>query len=422
MLQNVIFSKEVTVIFKDFVKKTYSVANEFVKNNTVFVRFTAFSLIAVVSLFICAASCGIKIGFNVEYAGETIATVDEKSVFDDAKASIVEKLSDSDGEEYISTPSFNLTVTLSNRLSQADTVADAIIENTDEISLSSALKVNGDVVVYSNRDELDSLISTALSQYYVKGAENTSTFIDDVEISDGYCLKGQIKSTSEVNKAVSKLKVKTVSTVTSESSVKYSTKTIYTSKQNRGYEKVQTKGKKGVKQEVAVVETVNGKETTKTVVSRKVVKKPVQKVVVKGTATPVATATSRAEAKSAGFICPMNKRHIKQISAYWGDGRNHKAIDFAGDVGSPLFAAKAGKVTFSGWDGNYGYAVVIDHGNGYQTRYAHASAVCVRKGDTVTQGQQVAKLGNTGRSTGPHLHFEILKNGKQINPAPYIGY
>ena len=118
----------------------------------------------------------------------------------------------------------------------------------------------------------------------------------------------------------------------------------------------------------------------------------------------------------------MHRSDIKMVSAYWGDGRGHKAIDFAGDVGSPLFAAKAGKVTFAGWDGNYGYAVVIDHGNGYQTRYAHASALCVRKGETVSQGQQIAKLGNTGRSTGPHLHFEILKNGNQINPAPYIGY
>jgi murein DD-endopeptidase MepM/ murein hydrolase activator NlpD len=117
----------------------------------------------------------------------------------------------------------------------------------------------------------------------------------------------------------------------------------------------------------------------------------------------------------------MNRRDIKLITAYWGDGRNHKGIDFAGNTGSPLFAAKAGKVSFAGWDGAYGYAVVVDHGNGYQTRYAHANALCVSKGDTVKQGQQVATLGNTGRSTGPHLHFEILKNGKQYNASPYLG-
>ena len=170
-----------------------------------------------------------------------------------------------------------------------------------------------------------------------------------------------------------------------------------------------------------MVETVNGKQTAKTVLSTEVVKKPVTQVVLKGTATPMASATERAQASSAGFICPMNRGSIKRISAYWGDGRGHRGIDMAGDIGVAIFAAKAGKVISAGYSGSYGYCVVIDHGNGYKTRYAHASALCVRTGATVSQGQQIARLGNTGRSTGPHLHFEILKNDTQINPAPYIG-
>ncbi len=422
MLQIVIFGKDVTVIFKDLIEEALNKVSKFANNNKVLVRFASFALVAVIALIVTVLSCNITIGFNVNYSGENIAVVKNTSVFQVAKNDVIENLGSKDCEDEILKPKFSLTLTTKESLYDDSELADAIIENTDSIGFSSALTVNGEVLAFADRKELDQLVDTALCKYYVKGAENTSTFVDDVEVAEGYCLKENIKNSAQVKKLVDKLKVKTVSTVTEESTVKYSTKTVYTSKETRGYQKVTTKGENGLKTETCVVETVNGKETAKTVVSKKVLKEPVQKVVVKGTATPMATATQRAEAKSAGFICPMNKRDIKMISAYWGDGRGHKAIDFAGDTGSPLFAAKAGKVTFAGWDGNYGYAVVIDHGNGYQTRYAHASALCVKKGQTVSQGQQVAKLGNTGRSTGPHLHFEILKNGNQVNPAPYIGY
>ncbi len=422
MLQIVIFGKDVTVIFKDLIEETLLKVSKFINNNKVLVRFAGFALVSVIALVISIITCGITVGFNVEYSGENIAVVKNTSVFDTAKDKVIDCVGSGECEVKIEKPKFSLSVTTKDSLYSETALADAIIENTDGISFSSALTVNGKVLAYADRKELDNLVNTALCKYYVKGAENNSTFVDDVEVVEGYCLSEDIKSSEQVNELVSELKVKTVSTVTSETEVKYSTKTVYTSKQERGYQKVKTKGEKGLKTETAVVETVNGKETAKTVISRKVLKEPVQKVVVKGTAVPMASATARAKAKSAGFICPMNKSSIKMISAYWGDGRGHKAIDFAGDTGSPIFAAKAGKVTFSGWDGNYGYAVVIDHGNGYQTRYAHASALCVKKGQTVSQGQQVARLGNTGRSTGPHLHFEILKNGNQVNPAPYIGY
>ncbi len=410
------------VIFKDLVIDVFTKTRKFVNENRILVRFTAFALVAVVSLIVCLVSCGITLGFNVKYQDKIIATVSGKSVFYDAKEVITQNLAGNNREDVIKTPKFALTITLAENLSQSEALADSIIENTDGIEFSSALKVNGEVVAYACRDELKQLVDKKLCKYYIKGAENKSTFVDNVEIEDGYCVSGKIKTTAAVKEVVSDLKVKTVSTVTDETAIKYTTKVIYTKEKTRTYEKVQTKGEKGLKRETKVVETVNGKETASTLVSRKVVKEPVQKVVVKGTAISRAEASALAEAKSAGFIRPMNKGDIKMISAYWGDGRNHKAIDFAGNIGSPLFASKGGTVSFAGWDGNYGYAVVIDHGNGYQTRYAHANALCVRKGETVKQGQQVATLGNTGRSTGPHLHFEILKNGKQVNPAPYIGY
>jgi len=412
----------VTVIFKDLIEESLLKTSKFINNNKILVRYTSFLLVAVLALVISIVSCGIKIGYNVEYSGKNIAVVDDVSVFETAKDIVLTSLKGDNTHNVVSKPKFKLTVTSNDNLFDDQMVADAIIENTEEITFSSAITINGEVLAYGERSELKNLVSQALNKYYVEGATNTSTFVDEVNIEEGCCLKGEIKTIEQLGQLVNSLKVRTVSTVTTESAVKYSTKTVYTSTKERGYEKIKTKGVKGVKSETAVVETINGKETAKTVIARKVIKQPVQKVVVKGTASSYAKATATANARSQGFIHPMNRGDIKQVSAYWGDGRGHQAMDFSGNVGKPIFASKGGRVVEAGWDGAYGYMVVIDHGKGYKTRYAHASALCVKRGQLVTQGQQIAKLGNTGRSTGPHLHFEVIKNGVRVNPAPYIGY
>ena len=98
----------------------------------------------------------------------------------------------------------------------------------------------------------------------------------------------------------------------------------------------------------------------------------------------------------------------------------HEGIDFAVRTGTPVYAAAAGTVVKAGWSGGYGYLVVIDHGNGYQTYYAHNSRLCVSVGQSVSKGQNIAYSGSTGNSTGPHLHFEVRINGNTTNPLNYI--
>ena len=98
-------------------------------------------------------------------------------------------------------------------------------------------------------------------------------------------------------------------------------------------------------------------------------------------------------------------------------GRFHHGLDIAAPIGTPINAYKGGIVTYSGRRGTYGLMIEIDHGNGEKTRYAHCSALYFRKGEEVECGEHIADIGNTGRSTGPHLHFELLRNGKSINPA-----
>jgi murein DD-endopeptidase MepM/ murein hydrolase activator NlpD len=98
----------------------------------------------------------------------------------------------------------------------------------------------------------------------------------------------------------------------------------------------------------------------------------------------------------------------------------HTGLDFELPTGSDILAAGSGKVTQAGWDGQYGKTVVIAHHDGHSTRYAHANDLLVKPGDKVERGQLIAKSGNTGRSTGPHLHFEVLKDGKPVDPTPYL--
>jgi len=116
------------------------------------------------------------------------------------------------------------------------------------------------------------------------------------------------------------------------------------------------------------------------------------------------------------------------LSSYFGirtdpfNGRrvHHSGVDFAGKMGSDVVSVAAGVVTYSGKRSGYGRLVEINHGNGYSTRYGHSSELLVKVGDTVKKGQVVAKMGTSGRSTGPHVHFEVLLNGRAVNPKKYI--
>lgn len=117
------------------------------------------------------------------------------------------------------------------------------------------------------------------------------------------------------------------------------------------------------------------------------------------------------------------------ISSYFGDRQDpftghqafHKGLDFASKAGSDVVAVAAGVVTFAGQRAGYGSLVEVSHGNGYVTRYGHNQKTLVQVGQTVTRGEALALMGSTGRSTGPHVHFEVLRNGRQVNPLSFIG-
>jgi murein DD-endopeptidase MepM/ murein hydrolase activator NlpD len=121
---------------------------------------------------------------------------------------------------------------------------------------------------------------------------------------------------------------------------------------------------------------------------------------------------------AAGFIWPVHGPVVSGYGPRWG--RMHEGIDIAAGLGTPIWAAAAGTVIHAGWLGGYGNLVVLDHGDGLATAYAHASAILVGVGQQVAQGETVSLVGSTGNSSGPHLHFEVRVNGSAVDPLLYL--
>jgi murein DD-endopeptidase MepM/ murein hydrolase activator NlpD len=118
-----------------------------------------------------------------------------------------------------------------------------------------------------------------------------------------------------------------------------------------------------------------------------------------------------------GYISSL---YGQRTDPFDGNQATHRGIDFAGAAGSQVLAVADGIVSHTGLDGGYGRMIEVTHGDGYVTRYAHNAKVLVKPGQTVKRGDAIALMGSTGRSTGPHVHFEVLRNGKPMNPLSFV--
>ena len=186
----------------------------------------------------------------------------------------------------------------------------------------------------------------------------------------------------------------------------------------QGDYKVTSPGQYGAADVVASVTYVNGTETERTVLSSVTLREPVTEQRVQG------TKERPSWYPTGSFRWPCSGRITSTFGGRKSPGgigsTNHKGIDIAGSYGTPIYAADGGTITYSGWMGGYGYTVRIDHNNGKQTYYAHNSKLLVSVGQHVYKGQQIAKMGSTGNSTGNHCHFEVRINGVAKNPMSYL--
>ncbi|MDF3001962.1 MAG: family metallopeptidase, partial [Bacillota bacterium] len=175
---------------------------------------------------------------------------------------------------------------------------------------------------------------------------------------------------------------------------------------------VKSKGVNGEKDVVAEIVRNNGIEVSRKEISATILSEPVAQVVLVGTKDPPPLIGT------GNLIYPIRGTLTSRYGTRWG--RLHSGIDLAAPIGTKIKASDGGKVIFAGYNGSLGYTVKIDHGGGKVTLYGHCSKLFVKVGDRVYQGQHIANVGNTGRSTGPHVHFEVHINGNTKNPLNYL--
>ncbi len=220
------------------------------------------------------------------------------------------------------------------------------------------------------------------------------------------------------------LQVKVIKTLKYSEKINYTTVYQNNSSKYATHSVVKVRGQEGSQDVVAEATYIDGVETSRKIISKTVTKQPVTKVVERGTKPVISHSGSQVEIGDGitkgtmSWPVPI----CSNMSRGWRAG--HYALDIAnGPVtvkNKPCIAADGGTVVYAGWNGAYGYYVKIQHANGLATSYAHLNAIKVVKGQTVSRNQVVGLIGSTGRSTGPHLHFEVLKNGSRVNPMNYV--
>ena len=196
--------------------------------------------------------------------------------------------------------------------------------------------------------------------------------------------------------------------------IPFETEKVETESLYKGDKKITTQGVEGEREIKGYLVKENGLEVDREIIEEIVIQKPTTRVIAEGIKERPATVATGT------FARPTRGRLTSGFGARWG--RRHEGIDIGASIGTSINAADAGKVSFAGNRGAYGKLVIINHENGYQTYYAHTSKILVKQGDRVYKGQHIANVGNTGRSTGPHLHFEVRKNGTPINPSQFVKY
>lgn len=213
--------------------------------------------------------------------------------------------------------------------------------------------------------------------------------------------------------AVPLLTVQTVEVATYSDIIPYDTNYEDSAGLYKGEQSTKVKGVNGEREVTARIIRDNGIEVDRVELSSVVIKEASPAVVLRGTKDlPPLQGTGKLKAPVSGY----------RITSKFGmrGGSMHTGVDMACKYGTDIHAADGGTVTFAGYKGSYGYLIIINHGGGMETYYAHCSTMLVKKGDKVYQGQHIANVGTTGRSTGPHVHFEVRINGTPKNPLNYL--
>ena len=333
-----------------------------------------------------------------------------------------------DGERIGATPYEGALEELMEQMKAAVTNADTVsCSFAEEVEIKEEYVSTDEIMNLGYLAEILYSTKTAEVTYEVKKGDTWSEIAEDhgltskelLALNPGYDTnKLQIGEVLTLSASVPYLTMTVVQRERYVDEVMYDIEYTDTANLYKGDYKITSAGQYGAADVVATVTYVNGEETERTVLSSVTLREPVTEQRLRGTKErPTWHPTGT-------FRWPVSGR----ITSYFGGRKspggigstNHKGIDIAAPRGTPVYAADGGTVTYAGWMSGYGYLVRIDHGNGYVTYYGHNSSLTASVGQHVYKGQQIARVGSTGNSTGNHCHFEVRYNGVAKNPLNYL--
>ncbi len=416
------------------------------------------------------------LALKVTVNGKDVGYVSNESEFTSLVSTVEDQLGNSIGENYVmkTSPEYSFAVVDKSKVASEEMYDDVYSAVCEEIGEHYGLYVDGKLIAATETKDTLSTILEELKEPHKTGEKNESVeFVANVEIRKGifapsyfidenairamfsastnprYYIIQENDYLSDICKATGLtrsqiyslnpdlddrrlipgkkinisqpdvyLGIKIIKTISYTEEIDYETVKIKDDSLYQTQTKVKKSGSKGEKSITAEVTYVDGAQVSKKIVSEKVTREPVEKEIYVGTKS--LPTSSSPLAGTGTFIRPINGGYT---SCSYGGYRGHRGVDLTmrGAYGKAVYASASGTVISAGWSGGLGKCVVIRHSNGYTTTYAHMSSYTVSPGQSVYQGQQVGRIGSTGNSTGPHLHFELRINGSAVNPMNYIG-
>ena len=381
-------------------------------------------LATVVLVFTVHYWLGANFVLTLEYQGTPIGYITNEGVYTNAATIVRSAVIDSDNSFVVEqSPDMRVKVLGSDATLNEQEVSERIIAAIgDELTQAAGLFVDGVFRgALPTRSELQRQMDAVLSVHKTDKVDGVR-FFSQIQIIEGLYPTTVLTTADLMTTYLKTLTVATTRNIEYMEMIKY--KTVYQQSDTLplGYESVQRVGKNGRQRVYAQEIYVNGVKKYQTVVSTEVLQEAVDRVVSIG-AQKYNASTEWGDGKATGtFIWPLpyTKTISSPFASRWGSF--HGAIDIANGStnGKPIIASDGGTVIEAKYHNSWGNFVLIDHGNGFKTRYAHCSKLDVKAGDKVAQGQYIAKVGNTGYSFGAHLHFEVIKNGVLVNPLDYV--
>ena len=384
------------------------------------VRF--FTIAAVVGVAAVVATVYTP-AYSVSVDGVPLGAVDSRDTFAAAVQRVEATASGVLGYDYVFAAPISYQFALVERdvMPSARSFDQYLIGQVGELTDGASLRIDGQTVAVAA--DLQTLLTVLdeIKAPYISDTTYTVAITADIRMTEEYVATADLLDSTALytlltgGEGTAALSVQTVDRVSYTEELPFPIEEVEDSTMYVGETEVRVEGINGQSLVTADVTSLNGEEQGWVIAKTETLTQPTTQVVAVGTMErPWKSTGTYAWPVSGTVSSPFGSRTIFGTTSF------HSGIDICTTYGSPIYAADGGTVTSAKYDGTYGNIIVITHDNGEQTAYAHCSSMLVEAGDHVTQGQNIATVGTSGRATGPHCHFEVRVNGTAVNPIDYL--